>query len=500
MENINATTSGTKAVARCKNATFMDYLMSQEEHVSQYYTEIDFLEVPVKRYEMIKSTNKVNIATDRGAIQFKGSLGFVVADENGEILLSCYGQPLGNDPLFFRSEICAFLAAVRLMTLMTRYYDDILQCNEPVQSKIQVYTDSLSMITKLEAYDEYPAALLPTVQDSEWDVLSALHRALQWFRTKPKISWVKSHQDDVVVDKEAMPLNAYLNSEAIQFHINNRTMTRDLKRTIGEIIQLIPLQTYYCRRFGWSDHIFDLTDWDIFRPVYKKYLSTTKIQWMPKFCIKKLLTGERIHKRDHFHDKQCVSCWHDEEGDDHVFQCVKRRSLRKKVLNQINLSENTVDPRLCDIMREGLVTYFNGESVSAAMLQVRGQEDMERYNLLIDEQVVIGWDNVLRGKFSEQWKIEQKAFIFRRKMLDPRSYERAQRNKKRKAAMDKTVSKRKNKTEAFYAFFQAIIPIIHEIWTDRCINQNKPVVGGRIVAEYDSLSKKVTHLYTLREI
>ena len=81
MENINATTSGTKAVARCKNATFMDYLMSQEEHVSQYYTEIDFLEVPVKRYEMIKSTNKVNIATDRGAIQFKGSLGFVIADE-----------------------------------------------------------------------------------------------------------------------------------------------------------------------------------------------------------------------------------------------------------------------------------------------------------------------------------------------------------------------------------------------------------------------------------
>ena len=61
-----------------------------------------------------------------------------------------------------------------------------------------------------------------------------------------------------VFDKEAMPLNAYLNSEAdelamiglkrlqekprvpmdpdtaIQFHINNRTMTRDFKRTIRE--------------------------------------------------------------------------------------------------------------------------------------------------------------------------------------------------------------------------------------------------------------------------
>ena len=136
---------------------------------------------------------------------------------------------------------------------------------------------------------------------------------------------------------------------------------------------------------------------------------------MHKFCIKKLPTGERVHKRDHFHYKRCASCWHGKEDDDHVFQCVKRRSLRMKGLNQINLLENTVDPRLCDIMREGLMTYFNGESVSAAMLQIRGQDDMERYNLLIDEQVVIGWDNLLRGKFSKQWKLQQKPFISRNK-------------------------------------------------------------------------------------
>ena len=70
------------------------------------------------------------------------------------------------------------------------------------------------MINKLEAYDEYPTAPLATVLNSEWDVLSALHRALQWYQTKPTINWVKSHQDDMVFDTEAMPLNAYLNSEA----------------------------------------------------------------------------------------------------------------------------------------------------------------------------------------------------------------------------------------------------------------------------------------------
>ena len=122
------------------------------------------------------------------------------------------------------------------------------------------------------------------------------------------------------------------------------------------------------------------------------------------------------------------------------------------------------------------MTYFNGESVSATMLRLRGQDDMERYELLIDEQLVIGWDNLLGGKFSKQWKNQQKAFIFRRKMLNPRSQNarRVQRNKKRTAAKDKTTSKKKNKTEAFHAFFQAIIPTILEIWTDRCIDRNKP--------------------------
>jgi hypothetical protein len=38
------------------------------------------------------------------------------------------------------------------------------------------------------------------------------------------------------------------------------------------------------------------------------------------------------------------------------------------------------------------------------------------------------------------------------------------------------------------------------MWTDRCIDRNTPVIGGRIVAEYDSLSKKITQLVTMREM
>ena len=38
------------------------------------------------------------------------------------------------------------------------------------------------------------------------------------------------------------------------------------------------------------------------------------------------------------------------------------------------------------------------------------------------------------------------------------------------------------------------------MWTDRCIDRNTPVVGGRIVAEYEALTQRVTQLYSMKEM
>ena len=55
------------------------------------------------------------------------------------------------------------------------------------------------------------------------------------------------------------------------------------------------------------------------------------------------------------------------------------------------------------------MAYFLGECMTNTMLRIRGQKGMERYALLIDEQLLIGWDNLLGGKFTKQWRIYQKA-------------------------------------------------------------------------------------------
>jgi hypothetical protein len=110
---------------------------------------------------------------------------------------------------------------------------------------------------------------------------------------------------------------------------------------------------------------------------------------------------------------------------------------------------NRIDPKMCDILQERLLTYFKGESVTTAMLRIRGQEGYKRYDLLIDEQIVIGWDNLLRGKFPKQWKIQQKAYVTRRKLRNPFLYEKTQRRKARELAKNKNKKKKRKKQKTF---------------------------------------------------
>jgi hypothetical protein len=79
-------------------------------------------------------------------------------------------------------------------------------------------------------------------------------------------------------------------------------------------------------------------------------------------------------------------------------------------------------------------------------------------------------------------------------------YKERKQTREKEKNNNKNKNKKKNKTEVFHSFFQSIIPFLKEMWTDRCIDRNKPVLGGRIVAEYNSLSKKVNHLFTLKEM
>ena len=100
--------------------------------------------------------------------------------------------------------------------------------------------------------------------------------------------------------------------------------------------------------------------------------------------------------------------------------------------------------------------------LNEALFRIRGQKGMERHALLIDKHMLIGWDNLLiRGKFTKEWRICQKAYVHKVRLKNPILH--AEKMRKKKKDKEKNKSKQKNRTEAFHTFFLAIVPSIKEM-------------------------------------
>ena len=127
------------------------------------------------------------MGTDGGAKAFKGSIGFVIIDAKHKLLISCYGHTAGHDPLSFQTEASAFLAALRIVFLIAAYYKEEPTGLLTIGKDLTLFTDSMSMVNKLNAINEYPTAHLKCTMDPEWDVLQAVHTAMNKMKEKPEL-------------------------------------------------------------------------------------------------------------------------------------------------------------------------------------------------------------------------------------------------------------------------------------------------------------------------
>ena len=143
---------------------FISFLKSQPEYISQYYEEVDFCVNPVVFYQNLGINLKFAIALDGGATRSRGLIGFVIASaKSGDPIVTCWGQPAGINPQSYRSEVCALLAAVCLIRLLVEHYDEHICTPNIIHNAFKIYTDSKSMLKKLERMDEYPSAPLKMI-------------------------------------------------------------------------------------------------------------------------------------------------------------------------------------------------------------------------------------------------------------------------------------------------------------------------------------------------
>ena len=214
----------------------------------------------------------------------------------------------------------------------------------------------------------------------EWDVLTALNNILATYQRRPTITWDESHQDDKNKVRE-LTLDAILNIEAdhlateglqsgvskdrvpldpmtcVQVHMQGRTITRDLKRTIRKITRTEPLMKYYMERFQWTPSTCRTIDWELFGWAYKTRIKK-KFGWSNKYHLKNLPTGDRMKRRRELDDERCCSCGAPLETDDHLFQCPKRPQFRRTILAVIDETKPKIAPFLYQILYNGVKQYI----------------------------------------------------------------------------------------------------------------------------------------------
>ena len=482
-------------------------------------------------YRILKDTKTIILGTDGGAKAFKGSIGFVITDAKHKSLISCYGRTAGHDPLSFRTEASAFLAALRIILLIAAHYKEEPTGLLTTGKDMTLFTDSMSMVNKLNAMNKYPTAHLKCTMDPEWDVLQAIHTVMGKMKEKPALEWVRSHQDDDQVSEldKAAQLNIKADALATQglntlesrpkvpldptsevlLHHRGRTITRDYKVSIRNNIQLLVLEKYYQERFGWTNTVYGKIDWYIFTPVYRRGQYKNK-KWINKFSVRKLPVGQRLHVRELKHDARCCSCWHDSETDDHLLQCPKRARHRNDIYTVIKRLGKEMDPVLLDILLDGVTKYLTGTRQTKYIVgsnrkkrpdywdkirQINGDtpENKEHdYWQLQRNQDAIGWDNLLRGKFAKDWRKLNGEYN--------RKQNENQQKEIREEQEEEQPQPKKHKADVFQRVFQAITVIIKELWVERNTDRHQPIKGQQRLAGITEATRTVTDLYSLKTL
>jgi len=196
-----------------------------------------------------------------------------------------------------------------------------------------------------------------------------------------------------------------------------------------------------------------------------------------------------------------------------------------------------MDPVLLEILLGGVTKYLLGTRqtkyiVGSSRRQQTSYWDRIReasgivippneehdYWQLQRNQEAIGWDNLLRGKFSKDWRklngvynrklkdIQQEKDKVQRERKQRREAEEQQRNpywdptrSMKKRQMEKP-EKQVRKTDVFQRVFAGIIRIIRELWLERNMDRHQPLQGQKRLAKITEATQTVTDLYSLQSM
>jgi len=261
---------------------------------------------------------------------------------------------------------------------------------------------------------------------SEWDILSEIihaHRSLA-LPVRPTITHVKGHQDQKTPYAN-LSLPAQLNVDAdrladaylaenpphnfsrvpllpscgCQLELEAGTVTRDHKQSLREARVAPPYIQRLCHRHCWDKATFDDIAWESHRLALKrcdKHRTT-----LVKFLNDILPIGKMVHRYDPSkYPESCPSCNEPVEDRHHYWTCQAPNRIAWRADSILRLRKKLESIHTALPLQELLLEGYHWALHQHQQSVIKIPDGMET---LAAAQHAIGWEHILKGRFTKQW-------------------------------------------------------------------------------------------------
>jgi hypothetical protein len=390
-------------------------------------TEIHRKDKPDLMDILLSETKVLNICSDGGHINNRGSYGWVMAAA-GTVIYQGKGHARGYPMSSYRAEAYGKLA---WLLFFLHHYCECFGIT--INCSIRSYYDNLEVIKQTRFYswmDKVWDCLRP-----DCDILVEIVHVQDSLRAKAPYmiagQWIKGHQDaKTALDK--LPLPALLNIKAdglateVHRSISNHdkqlptipwtqcraTLYVDGKPyTRAETFQLrwkwreSEFQGYLIDRWGLETGDIQRINWAGYRLTRNKMTLAVRT-FSTKLLIGWLATGTWMEK----YGNRLTNCHRCDgvETVDHIFRCPENRALFSSFLTDFEsfLVSIKTKPAIIDDMLRGIQLWAAEENNSGFTAT---QRETQRYQE--SEQARFGFNLMLRGILASDWSERQQVFI-----------------------------------------------------------------------------------------
>jgi hypothetical protein len=292
--------------------------------------------------------------------------------------------------------------------------------------------DNRSIILRINQLQQWRRIYPNATMESEWDVLVEIRETLQQFEisSQPIFQHIKGHQDRLRPLAD-LSLEAKLNCKAdklaetylrrfpdvdhsivsllptagCQLQLDQGTITHDLKRELAMARSVPPMREKLCHKNAWSEDEFDKIDW----VSHGRALSRLKPHktTLVKYLNDILPVGKVVHRYDPKYPPSCPSCPSCSaalEDREHLWTCpaISRHQWRKDCQSNMlqALNKCDTDPPLQSLLLDVLDALLHGKPLESIPVEPMVAE-------VAEAQARIGWHQILKGRFVNEWKSAQ---------------------------------------------------------------------------------------------